>query len=87
MGKQQKPDWKCEWRQLWRREESRQNLGEEEKVTVSGITQGRPVGKVRYLCAKCLPSQFCLHAGLKRREKWSTAREEAANGIAIKPAK
>lgn len=47
---------------------------------------GKACGKARYLCAKCLPSQFCLHAGLKRREKWSTAREEAANGIAIKPA-
>lgn len=87
VGKRQKRDRKCEQRQLWWREESRQNLGEEEKVTVSAITHGRPVGKVKHICDNCLPSQSCLHTGLERGEIWSTARNEAASRIAIKPAK
>ena len=79
MGKQQKPDRRWEWRQLWRREET--------DITVSGITHTRPVDKVRYICDKCLPSQFCLHARLERGKKWCAAREEAANRIAIKTSK
>jgi len=69
--------------------ESGGSYGEEKKadITVSGITHIRPVDKVRYICDKCLPSQFCLHARLERGKKWCAAREEAANRIAIKTSK
>lgn len=82
VGKEQTADRKCEWRYLWRGRKA----GREE-VTVSDIICRRPVGKVRYICDICLPSQFSLHTGLEKEGGGMVhSKGGNCNYIAINPA-